>query len=305
MPMPVRSLPVLQKWDCRGCTDCCREYAVHVTDEERTRIEGQGWADDPAVGGRVLFEKAKGGGMKLAHGPDGACVFLDEAGRCRIHAKFGPEAKPLACRVYPFVLVPVGDHWRVGLRFACPSAAEDFGRPLSAHQTDLQAYANALERRENVAARSADPPPLQAGQAVTWSDLFRFAQALRQLVRDRSAPLERRLRKCLALAALCRKARFDKVNGPRLGEFLEVVGNAIEAEVPADAAAVPPPSWVGRVLFRQAAALYARKDTGRHRGISARGRVALLGAAWRFARGAGRVPRVHSLMPETTFDAAE
>src|SRR2546425_7637363 len=48
-------------------------------------------------------------------------------------SKFGSAAKPLACRVYPFMLVPAGDHWRIGLRFACPEAAAGRGRPLGQH----------------------------------------------------------------------------------------------------------------------------------------------------------------------------
>src|SRR5262249_51450234 len=35
------------------------------------------------------------------------------------------------------------------------------------------------------------------------------------------------------------------------------------------------------------------------------GRIALLWAAWRFARGTGRVPRTHALIPKTTFEALE
>ena len=59
---------------------------------------------------------------RLNHRKDGACVFLGENNRCRIHARYGAEAKPLACRLYPFVLVPTGERWRVGLRFACGTA---------------------------------------------------------------------------------------------------------------------------------------------------------------------------------------
>jgi lysine-N-methylase len=124
-------------------------------------------------------------------------------------------------------------------------------------------------------------------------------------VRQRGDRVERRLRKCLALARLCRQARFDKVTEGRLTEFLQVLGSALDAEAPADPAAVPPPSWVGRVLFRQALALYLRKDHGPDRGIAAQGRLALLGAAWRFARGRGPVPRVHGRLPDVTFERLE
>ena len=68
---------------------------------------------------------------------------------------------------------------------------------------------------------------------------------------------------------------------------------------------MPPPSWVGRVLFRQALAVYLRKDTGPERGPAARGRLNLLAAAWRFARGRGPVPRLNTLLTEGTFEQVD
>ena len=38
MPMPVRSLPVVQNWDCGGCGECCRSYHVRVSDAERASL---------------------------------------------------------------------------------------------------------------------------------------------------------------------------------------------------------------------------------------------------------------------------
>ena len=55
MPLPVRSLPVVQNWDCHSCTMCCREYIVHVSDEEKARIEAQGWSKEPGFAGVSLF----------------------------------------------------------------------------------------------------------------------------------------------------------------------------------------------------------------------------------------------------------
>ena len=59
MPLPVRSLTVLQNWDCQGCSACCRQYHVSVSAEERARIEAQGWDKEPDLAGvplRGLFE---------------------------------------------------------------------------------------------------------------------------------------------------------------------------------------------------------------------------------------------------------
>lgn len=308
MPWPVQHLPLIQNWDCHGCGECCREYQVTVTDEERARIAGQGWADDPSYAGVPLF--VRGGSWRrpvyrLNARADNTCIFLDENGRCRIHAKFGSAAKPLACRIYPFVLVPAGDHWRVGIRFACPSAADNRGRRIDNSLDDLREYALALETRENLAERAPDAPPLRTGQRVAWSDLVRFNDALLKILRRPDSPLEFRLRLCLALDSLCRQAKFHAISGPRLTEFLNVVVESLAAEVESDPERVEQPGWIGRILFRQAVALYSRRDTGPRRGISARGRVALLRAAWRFARGTGPVPRVHGLLPETTFEKLE
>jgi lysine-N-methylase len=307
MPLPVRSLPVLQNWDCHACTDCCREYRVGVTDAEHSRIEAQGWQEDPALTGVKLFARDGwlSGDYRLNQTAEGACVFLDEKGGCRIHAKFGSDAKPLACRLYPFVLVPVGDHWRVGLRYACPSVTADRGRPISAHQAELREYAALLEQREGLAGRLLTPPMLRRAQTVAWSDVVLFLKAFRAIVGDERRPLDWRLRKCAAVIDLCREARFDTVTGDRLKEFLDVVGEGVNPEVPAKPEAVAPPGWVGRILFRQLVSVYARKDSGPNRGIARRGRLALLWAAWKFAAGKGRVPRVHGQMPETSFERVE
>jgi lysine-N-methylase len=302
----VRSLPVVQNWDCHECGECCKSYHIRVTDAERARIDGQGWAADPDLKGVELFVWDKDlGTYRLNHADDEACVFLGPDRRCRIHAKFGSAAKPMACRVYPFMLVPAGDHWRVGLRFACPSAAKNLGRPLAEQTTDARMYAGLLEQDTNYTPADSPPPELQPGQPVSWPDLLRFAKAFSEVLAEPGTPIDYRLRKLIALAALCKQSRFDKVSGGRLKEFLEVVSAAIGDEVPASAAAVPPPGWVGRMIFRQVAAVYTRRDTGVHIGVARRGRWTRIRAAWRFARGRGPVPRLHGLMPETTFAAAE
>jgi lysine-N-methylase len=307
MPLPVRSLPVLQNWDCHSCGDCCRTYAVGVSDDERRRIEGQGWDADPALKGVELFTCGRDGGSQLAHrADDDGCVFLGADGRCRIHAKFGAAAKPIACRVYPFVMVPAGDHWRVGLRYGCPSAAAGDGRPMAAQAGDAGTYAGLLEGGRPLPA-DRPPPPLQPGQAVPWGDLVRIAGVLGRAVSADGVPMERKLRQALALAKVCRQARFDAVTGPRLTEFLDLMAAATADETPADPASAGRPGWAGRVVFRQVVALYARKDVGFRRGeMASRGALGRAAAAWRFATGRGRLPRVHSLIPEgTTFADGE
>lgn len=311
MPLPIRHLPVLQNWDCHVSGNCCKEYQVTLTEEERQRIEAQGWKPED-VGGLPLFSKSGPPWSRKVHlhrRKDGSCVFLSDEGRCRIHERFGYETKPLPCRLFPFVLIPVADHWRVGIRYACPSAAANKGRSLAGHDDALKQFAAELAQREGLEASPdgslVPPPALQSGQRVEWTDLLRFVNALLVLLRNRQDRIERRLRKCLALAQICRQARFDQIKGNRLIEFLTLLTMGLDADVPADPATLPPPSWIGRLLFRQAVALYSRKDYGPNRGLAARGRLALLAAAWRYAHGRGAVPRMNGWMPETTFEAVE
>jgi lysine-N-methylase len=307
MTMPVRELPVAQNWDCSGCGACCRVYRVPVTADERKRIEAQGWEADPDLKGTPYFVADKGG-VWLNHRPDGACVFLGPDNLCRIHARFGSAGKPLACRVYPFLLVPAGDHWRVGLRFACPMAAEDRGRPLAAHLPEVREYAAALEA-DSPGVAGAPPVPLEPGRSVPWADLIRMASAVSGLLADPGRPLERRWRAVLKLAELGQGLRFDggkkAVTGNRLTELIRTLGRAAAEETP-DAADVPPPGWAGRMVFRQLLAVYARRDHGAEKGTAQRTALGRVRAAVRFARGKGRIPKVISLIPDgARFEDAE
>jgi lysine-N-methylase len=277
-----------------------------VTDAEKLRIQGQGWENDADLADTPLLvrEGWLAPRWRLSQ-HEGGCVFLSPEGRCRIHERFGSEAKPLACRIYPFVLVPVGDHWRVGLRYSCPSARQGEGKPIPEHLADLRQYAEGLEKQEKLDEQRPAAPVLQGQQRVGWPDLLRFADALQAVLQDRRHPVELRWRMALALGTLCRQATFEKVSGPRLEEFLELVSGSLATEVPADPARVPPPSKTGRLLFRQVSAIYLRRDTGPERGLAARGRLALVAAAWRFARGQGPLPALHSHIPAVTFDDLE
>ncbi|MBX7103408.1 MAG: YkgJ family cysteine cluster protein [Gemmataceae bacterium] len=303
MPLPVRHLPVIQNWDCHECGQCCREYTIHVTDAERQRIADQGWAKRPEFADTplVVRDGFLSDRWRLNHRQDGGCVFLNEAGRCRIHIEFGGTQKPLACQVYPYVLNPVGDHWRVGVRFACPSATANKGRPITDQKIEIANYAHQLEEREGVRGRSIRPPRSRGWQRLTWENIEQLTKRLSRIIATPGRPLEIRWRHALALAAVCRQSRLNRLDGQRLGEFADLMVEAV-SDVPAS---VPVPSTTGRILFRMTAALYCRRDTGAKRGMFQKNRIRLLRAAARFARGTGPVPPIHAWMPAVSFEELE
>ncbi|MFN0197328.1 MAG: YkgJ family cysteine cluster protein, partial [Planctomycetaceae bacterium] len=139
-------LPTIQSWSCHSCGGCCRQHEIEITLEEKERIEKQGWtpADGIPASTPVIVTTRHLWGKKtyrLAHQPDGSCVFLDEKGLCRIHAKFGEPAKPLACRVYPYAFHPAGKSVVVSLRYSCPSVVANKGRTLEEQKSDLRTLA--------------------------------------------------------------------------------------------------------------------------------------------------------------------
>lgn len=314
MPLPVRSLTVLQNWDCAGCSACCRQYHVPVTADERARIEALKWDAKADFAGVPFFVRAGrfSSEYRLNHKSDGSCVFLGPDNRCLIHAKHGAAAKPLACRIYPYSLIPAGDHWKLGLRFACPSATENRGRPLPEHLSEAREYAAILEGQAGTEAVSAPPAPLQKAQAVSWNDFPRIITAFSKLLANPNDAPERRWRRALFVVETLRKAKFDgggqaekAVMGGRLSELLHILSEASGDEVPVSPNDVSAPGWVGRTVFRPLVALYARKDSGIERGQAQRTIFGRLLSAMQFARGTGQVPRVHSAIGSVSFADAE
>jgi lysine-N-methylase len=147
---------------------------------------------------------------------------------------------------------------------------------------------------------------MPAGQRVSWPDACRMVQVLVEIVEDRGDRLERRLRKCLAVARVGARTEWSNLQGARVSRYLQAVRAAMEAETPRDAADLPPPDrLVGGVMFRALLAVFAGRERDARRATRVRSRLGRVLAGWRFARGRGRVPRVNGFLPETTFEEIE
>jgi lysine-N-methylase len=306
MPLPLQ-LPTIQNWSCHNCGGCCRQHSIEITPDERARIASQNWtAADGVPADRPLFVRL---GLlpwsrryRLGNQADGGCVFLDERGLCRIHAKFGEAAKPLACRIYPYAFHPAGKKITVSLRFSCPSVVANKGRPVAQQRDDLKA----LERLVVPEGAERTPPPeVLPGQRLDWPDTLKFVDRLDELLAAGDAPIVVRLLKALRLVELVGQARFEKIRGARLSEFLEIIQRAAAADVPADLSQIPEPSRIGRLQFRLLAAQYARKDTFAEQDLGLRNRLRLFWCAVRFARGRGMVPRLHGEFKSVPFAELE
>ena len=304
MPLPPLQLPTIQNWSCHNCSGCCRQHLIEITEEERQRILDQKWTvkdgvpDGPVVvpHGGSLFKKS----WRLAHGSDGGCVFLNDDGLCRIHAKFGEAAKPLACRIYPYALHPAGKKVTVSLRFSCPSVVANLGKPVSENRDELKK----IERL--VVPENADkipPPHVSKREQLDWPDTLKIVNALHELVtQDDEVGIIERLYRALFVAGLVGEAQFDVIRGARLGDFLDILAEAASGEELPEPAQ---PAGVMQMQFRLLVAHYARKDTVADLDAGLAGRWRLFRAATKFASGRGNAAPLQDCFKEVPFDAME
>ena len=287
MTRPGVLLPVLQRWSCHNCGGCCREHEITITQEEKRRIEGQNWSIADGVAADRELIVSQGTAWRLNHQDDGACVFLDQSGLCRIHSKFGEAAKPLACRLYPYAIHPAGHMVTISLRFSCPSVVQNLGEPVTSCRSSIEALS-----KEVVPAgyQASEAPELRPGQPLQWPDMTRVLAFLDRGLADTSVSFLTRLIRILSWMELLGKVEGSVVAGDQLAKILPLLYEASVRAYPQDESPETAPSGLGRVMFRQLVAQLIRHDTAvaRNSGLSARLRLLLQGL--RFTLGRGRVP---------------
>ena len=291
-----------QAFDCRGCTNCCRDLVVHLTPQDRRQIDAQRWADRLEAPAYVQ----RGRAYVLNHAPSGACVFLLPDGRCRIHAEFGFDAKPLACRLYPFSIEREGASVRAGIRFDCPTVQKSEGRPLAGFRGELtrlsaavaEALPGQLRGTPDIVAFSDDCP-------ITQATLGRILAVLDRWCGQSRVPLQQRLTGLASVVATLNKVKLHRFDDERLLELITMLTDELSVGVPESTAAGP--ISVRRLkLFRQAAFAHGeyvgfeQMQYGFTRGMMHR--FAQLRRAMLFSRGAGPVPPLACGTCSATFE---
>ncbi len=288
-----------QHYDCHGCTNCCRDLVVHITDADRKRIDKFDWANRLGIPPYVRL----GGEWVLNHRAGGGCVFLTEAGRCAIHAEFGADEKPLACRIYPFTTTRSQGAEHVSLRFDCPSVASSKGGSLGSHRSVVTRLIQQWddEGPGHPIGRS------ELANGIYMSDAeHRWAvkQIDEWLKSDR--PVFERARGLAHLASTLAQARLERVRD-RFEELLSILiqGLPIELEEVPD----EPPAARQLALFREwvfAHLQYATFEDMQH-GVfkRIRERFAQLADSKTMRRGVGRVPAFDGGESTPTFEQIE
>lgn len=304
MPLSLE-LPIVQKWSCHSCTDCCRHHLVEVSDEERLRIQKQGWAASGEIGeARPVVPISRWSSRwRLNHTAEGACVFLNEQGLCRIHAKFGEGAKPLACRVYPYAFAPAGgEKVAVSLRYNCPSVVANRGATAQEALTSIRKIARDVVPADR---RDIPPPAVSASAQFDWPMTKRIVSYLEADFSASSDGFLRTLLGTIFWVSLVNQAKFDKLDDEQIEEFLSLVRPAAAAEVPRDLSEFSEPSRAGRLMFRSIVGQYARLETVSDLDHPWRARVRNVRDLVRMNWGTGTLPAFRPALDRVPFAQLE
>ena len=292
-------MPVVpdQRWDCHSCTRCCRDLVVELFEADRRAMDARDWSARLGAPPYIPFA----GKWVLNKRADSACVFLQEDGRCRLHAEIGPEAKPVVCRLYPFTLVPSGGRWLAGWRFDCPSIARSRGGPIATHRKELNKLRGLLPAP---AVATGGEVALKRNRPAGKREVDALLDPLNRWLGDEGRSWNDRLVGAACLIETLQSANLSAVRDERFVELIEMLAPDLPLAVTRQRTEAP--TRRQHALFRQLAFAHTEHLTlHEYRSLWTRlsRRFGQLGSARRFRRGVGRVPPLPGADAEVTFDA--
>lgn len=302
-PLSIQPTAIGECWDCQACGDCCRGAIIFLDDADLERLRAQEWEQHPDFKGVKILERT---GLfqkkyQLAHRKDGFCVFMLEDGRCRIHAEYGEPEKPLICRLAPYQIVPAGDRSLITLRRYCPAAAQDIGRPIEDRISEIKK----LVQQQGKGEAKEKPPQIAPGLPTTWHYFLRTSETIERLLLDQNVPMVRRMAHGLAMVELLARCKTIDFDDSRFGELIDLLENSVIQESAPLFANRRPPGRAAHMLFRQILLEYLRLHPRFVITQSFRERIRLIRTAMVFAKGRGRIPKIHPAFPEISFEKLE
>lgn len=238
-----------QHYSCLLCGRCCRRFHVRLEKAECIRLANLDWQGEPnphdftvTINGHEYFKR----------NPDGGCVFLDEKGACRMHAKFGFDVKALTCRGYPMNIVSTfPGELSVLARMDCPAVLKDHGTPLPEQRKDIEKLVSEMKFGK----------PFTESQlcGLERETIETIRDAVTSILEDHTAPLPNRIRAALALLDACQKLSATFLNDHETMQ--EVWKNFKTKYKPSDTIPQTPGlSAYSRIVYRTWLAAYCRRD---------------------------------------------
>ena len=271
-----------ERYTCTGCGDCCRGWSVPLLPGEADRFRALAADVVPVERLRGAIHAARGGGVAVEAlgGAGGRCAALADDDRCVVHAAHGSDAKPLACRLFPFTFVATPSEVRVSLSFACPAVIDGEGPLLGEQREEVGKLYDAIAGspyRMNVGGEVA----LTESRMLAWADAALLLAEVSTALRSDGALVERLCRAGAIVALAIAKLDEGRTFADALAE-----ARAGRDALTADALAAPPATdRLSRALLRtivESTAPGARSSGSRLFGVlaslgGAGGRVRIVG----------------------------
>jgi lysine-N-methylase len=303
MPLPIVTLTNDEKWDCQQCGFCCRGSIVPLSKEDEERLRNQNWEEEPEYKTSRFMVPHRGAAssFRLAHRDDGTCVFLNEDGLCRIHVKFGLEAKPTTCRMFPMQLIPHEKHAVLTYRRACPSAGADQGTVAKHHLPLIKRMVKDGELK----AEPIKPPALKYGESRDWTTIRSVLEIVGEVLRDERYPTVRRLVHALQFAHNMETAKTRSLSDDKIVELARTLADLMPEEAKPFFQERKSPKRISKVLFRLMAISCARLHPLFRQTATWHARVDLVRTSWKCYRGRGQLPSFDNAFPTATFEDLE
>jgi Fe-S-cluster containining protein len=115
------------RFQCQGSGACCQNYVFGpLDDEDVAALAALPIAETfPRLAGKdvVVMKRMEGQDLRFLRSEGERCAFLQEDMRCGLHARFGAEAKPKICRLYPHEYVITAEGVRIFDKGSCATFA--------------------------------------------------------------------------------------------------------------------------------------------------------------------------------------
>ncbi|MDP3720503.1 MAG: YkgJ family cysteine cluster protein [Acidobacteriota bacterium] len=246
-----------QRFSCASCARCCRRWEILVSPAEvaafAERNAAQWFRLDAAEGSDGdPFEPIAGwrGYQRIRRRPDGACGFLSEANRCRLHEELGERRKPLTCRMFPFEFHSAPEAVVVTTSFGCPTVVANRGARIA--DAAPLATIKALRTESLMQHHQAAPPRmLVAGRVIEARSLAILREGLLMILDREDAGVRDLRRNVRRMAAVLDDLTRSRVTRLADADFAEYIRLTVPYAA-ADQKAVAPrrASAIGRLLQR-------------------------------------------------------
>ena len=115
--------------------------------------------------------------------PKKRCPFLNDENLCDMHIAIGGEHTPYTCRTFPRFIYDFGGTREIGVSFSCPVAS------------DMMYALDSFDFEQEI---TDEPPSLNDIDATLYYTLYKAREQAYSIVKDRSVPINERLKNLLS-----------------------------------------------------------------------------------------------------------